>query len=69
MSSSNRSSARFKALAAVGVVAVAACGVAWALSTGPHGAMPLDEQQKLLDKVLAAPAAGVPRGIDGIAWT
>jgi cytochrome c peroxidase len=69
MKSSNRSPARLKALAAVGVLAGAACGIAWALSTGPHGAMPLDEQQKLLDKVLSIPAAGTPRGVDGIAWT
>jgi cytochrome c peroxidase len=69
MNSSNRSSARLKVLAALGVLAGAACGVVWALGTGPHGAMPLDEQQKLLDKVLATPAAGPPRGIDGIAWT
>jgi cytochrome c peroxidase len=68
MSSSNRFSARLKALAALGVLAGAACGVAWALGTGPHGAMPLDEQQKLLDKVLGAPAGGSPKGIDGIAW-
>jgi cytochrome c peroxidase len=68
MSSSNRSSARLKALAAVAVLAGAACGVAWALGTGPHGAMPLDEQQKLLDKVLGPPASGAPKGIDGIAW-
>jgi cytochrome c peroxidase len=69
MSSSNRSARRLKTFAAVGVLAAAACGVAWALNTGPHGAMPLDEQQKLLDKVLGVPAAGAPRGVDGIAWT
>jgi cytochrome c peroxidase len=30
--------------------------------------MPLDEQQKLLDKLIANPSA-TPTGIDGVAWT
>jgi cytochrome c peroxidase len=71
MHSSNRShSARVKALGTRSVIAIAVCGVAWAASsTGPHGAMPLDEQQKLLDKVMASGPTAAPRGIDGVAWT
>ncbi len=68
MSSSNRSSARLKALGALSLLAGAACGMAWALGTGPHGAMPLDEQQKLLDKVIGTSAINPPRGVDGLAW-
>ena len=67
MSSSKRSSARLKALGALSFL-LAACGMAWALGTGPHGAMPLDEQQKLLDKVMGTTAAGPPRGVDNLAW-
>ena len=44
-----------------------AFGVAWALTTGPHGAMALDEQQSLLDKLIPNPSAPPP-GIDPIAW-
>lgn len=44
-----------------------AFGVAWALTTGPHGAMPLDEQQSLLDKLIPNPSAP-PLGLDPIAW-
>ena len=69
MSSSNRARAAWlKALGATSLLAGAACGIAWALDTGPHGAMPLDEQQKLLDKAIATTPSGPPRGVDGVAW-
>jgi cytochrome c peroxidase len=42
-------------------------GVAWALTTGPHGAMEVAEQQSLLDKLIPNPGAP-PSGIDPIAW-
>jgi cytochrome c peroxidase len=45
-----------------------AFGVAWAVTTGPHGAMPIADQEKLLDKLIVNPNAP-PLGIDGVAWT
>jgi cytochrome c peroxidase len=66
--------ARLRTLVGIAVIIIGrACGVAWAVTTGPHGAMPLDEQQKLLDKLVTDPKAAnpnaAPPGIDGLAWT
>lgn len=69
MKHSNHSrSVRRRALTAIAVIVGGAFGVAWAVTTGPHGAMPLAEQQKLLDKLITSPNAAPP-GIDAIAWT
>jgi cytochrome c peroxidase len=67
MNHSTRTSVRRKALAGITLLVSGACGIAWAAATGPHGAMPLDEQQKLLDKLITNPGAP-PVGIDGDAW-
>ncbi len=59
---------RPRTLLGIAAIVGAAFGVAWAVGTGPHGAMPLDEQQRLLDKLITNPNAP-PVGIDGVAWT
>ncbi len=58
---------RWKTVLGVAAIVGGACGAAWAAATGPHGAMPLDEQQRLLDKLIVNPNAQ-PVGIDAIAW-
>jgi cytochrome c peroxidase len=68
MKHSNRfMSARLIGFAGLALVA-GAFGVAWAVTTGPHGAMPVADQEKLLDKLIVNPNAP-PLGIDGVAWT
>jgi cytochrome c peroxidase len=49
------------------IALMGAWGMAWAAASGPHGAMPIDEQQKLLDK-LQPKTSSTPAGVDGLAW-
>ena len=60
---------RSKLLIGTAIVIIGACGAAWALTTAPHGAMPIPEQQKLLDRLLPNPGASPPPGIDALAWS
>jgi cytochrome c peroxidase len=65
--STRRRSARLIAAALATLLVGGTLEAASPAATGPHGAMPLDEQQKLLDKLITNPNAA-PVGVDGNAW-
>jgi cytochrome c peroxidase len=68
MQHSRRSRAvRITVTLSAAIAVAGAVGVAWALTTGPHGAMELAEQQSQLDKLIPNPGAP-PLGLDPIAW-
>ncbi|MDB6082587.1 MAG: Cytochrome-c peroxidase [Gammaproteobacteria bacterium] len=68
MKHSNRSlPGRLWALVGLAVVIGGPARAAGTVATGPHGAMALDQQQSLLDKLITNPNAP-PIGIDAVAW-